>query len=121
MTLERQLAALKAAHHRQVRRLTAIRSLWFLVLAGLTLLYADLFFQLNDPTRLLADVFFVAGSVAVAGRTQRWLKRATSLERGLARLIEEGNPGLRNDLVNAIDFGEALSEGLGQPGSRGLM
>src|SRR2546430_4102079 len=92
MTLERQLAALKAAHHRQVRRLTAIRSLWFLVLAGLCLLYADLFFQLNAPTRLLADFFLVAASVAVAVLTPRWLARATSLGRRLARLSPGGDP-----------------------------
>src|SRR5881394_2375646 len=121
MTLERQLATLKAAHQRQVRRLTVIRSLWFLVLVGLSLLYADLFFQLNDPTRVLADVFFVAASVAVAVFTRRWLTRATSLERRLARLIEEVNPEMRNVLVNAIDFEEALKEGVRQPVSTELM
>jgi len=101
--------------------LTAIRSLCFLVLVGLSLLYADLFFQLNDPTRLLADVCFVAALLAVTVLTRRGLTRARSLERRLARLIEEGNPEMRNDLVNAIDFEDALSEGVRQPVSTELM
>jgi hypothetical protein len=121
ITLERQLAELTTIHRRQVRKLVTIRSLWFAVLAALVLVYADLFFQLNDPTRLVADVVFVAGLIALAIRTRRWLMRATSEERRVARLIEQGNPELQNDLVNAIDFEETLNEGGRQPVSTELM
>ena len=121
MTLERQLAALKTVHRRQARKLVGVRSLWLVVLAGLVLLYADLFFQLGDPARLLLDVCFVVALLAVAILTHRWLTRATSEERRIARLIEEGNPDLHNDLVNAIDFAEILNHGVEQPVSAELM
>ncbi len=119
--LERQLSAFKTAHRRQARKLVLIRLLWLVVVAGLVLLYADLFFQLGDPTRLSLDVSFAAGLLAVAILTHRWLTRATSEERRVARLIEEGNPELHNDLVNAIDFEQTLSQGLEQPVSAQLM
>ena len=56
MTLERQLAALQTAHRRQARKLVAVRSLWLAILAGLALLYVDLFLQLGDPTRLWLEL-----------------------------------------------------------------
>ena len=121
MTLEQHLEALKAAHRFQVRKLILVRSLWLMVLAGLVFLYTDLFFQLGDPTRLSLDVLFVAALLAVAILTRHWLTRATSEARRVARLIEEGNPDLRNDLVNAIDFRETLERGAPQPVSTELM
>ena len=121
ITLERHLAELTTAHRRQVRKLVTIRSLWLAVLAALALLYADLFFQLNDPVRLVSDVVFVAGLFTVAILTHRWLTRASSEERRVARLIEQGNPELRNDLVSAIDFEETLNQSGRQPVSTELM
>src|SRR5207247_9465187 len=121
MTLERQLKALKAALRRQVRKLVGIRSIWLGVLAGLALLYADLFFQFNDPSRLLLDLVFVATLIIVAVVTRRWLTRASDEERRVARLIEEGNPELHNDLVNAIDFEESLENDASRPVSKELM
>src|SRR5437667_2937293 len=119
--LDRQLAPLKRAHRRQVRKLVAVRSLWLVTVAGLVLLYADLFFQLNDPTRLLLDVLSVVALLAAAVLTRRELTRATSEERRVARLIEAGNPEMHNDLVNAIDFAETLGRGAQQPVSKELM
>jgi len=121
MTLERQLAALQTAHRRQARKLVAVRSLWLAILAGLALLYVDLFLQLGDPTRLWLELGVGAALVSVAILTGRRLTRATSEERRVARLIEEGNPDLRNDLVNAIDFRETLERGAPQPVSTELM
>src|SRR2546422_882848 len=121
MTLELQLRTLRATYRRQVRTLVVIRSIWLAALAGLALLYADLFFQFNDPSRLFLDLVFVASLIIVAVLTRHWLTRATDEERRVARLIEEGNPELHNDLINAIDFEESLQKHASQPVSKELM
>ena len=121
LSLDKQLAALKAVHRRQVRKLVAVRLSWVVLLAGLALLYADLFFQFNDPTRMVLDFVFGAAALLVAVLTRRWLIRVRSEERRVARLIEEGNPDLANDLVNAIDFQQSLGRGGPGPVSTELM
>src|ERR1051326_8484514 len=120
-SLNNQLAALKTAHRRQVRKLVVIRSLWVVLLSALVLLYADVFLQFNDPTRLALDLAFLAGGVLVAVLTRQRLVRARSEERRVARLLEEGNPDLANDLVNAIDFQQTLGRGGSAPASTALM
>lgn len=120
-SLDNQVAALKAAHRRQVRRLVAIRSLWVVLLIGLVLLYGDVFLQFNDPTRLGLDLGFLVGGILVAVLTRQRLVRARSEERRVARLIEEGNPDLANDLVNAIDFQQTLRRAGSSTASTGLM
>lgn len=121
MSIERQLAQLKTAHRRQVRRLVFVRTMWLMAVTGLALIYSDLFFQFNDPLRLLLDGGFAVLLIAAVVLTRRWLTRATSEARRVARLVEEGNPDLHNDLVSAIDFEEAMDKSSGPAVSRELM
>ncbi|HKS38279.1 MAG TPA: hypothetical protein VJW76_13875, partial [Verrucomicrobiae bacterium] len=121
MSIERQLAQLKTAHRRQVRTLVFVRTVWLMAVIGLALIYGDLFFQFNDPSRLSLDGGFAVLLIGAVVLTWRWLTGATSEARRVARLVEEGNPDLHNDLVSAIDFEEAMGKGSGPAVSRELM
>ena len=109
--IETSISRLDAEHKKQVRRLVLARLGWFSLLLMSAFFVADLLFALSDPVRLLMDALLLVALVATGLWSYRRQRRSTSTKRMIARMMEEGEPGLRNTLINAVDFEEDLSSG----------
>ena len=121
MPRELALERLRRVHLFAVVQLAGIRLFWVAVLTALALVYLDVLFQFENLARFLLDLGLLALLLAAAWLTHRWHTRSASRERMLARMVEQGNPELHNDLVSAIDFGESLTGKDAVPVSRELM
>ncbi len=121
LTLRQKLHEFTLSWRRLVGALTLVRALWVAVLGVLTLVYADLLLILPAPVRMGVSGVFILTLIVVAVVTFRRHTRTASEDRLVARLVEQSTPDLHNDLINAVDFEEALA-GEVHPGvSRDLM
>lgn len=112
LTLAQSVKRFAASHRRLVWALSFVRAGWAAAGCALALVYADLLFQFGDSVRLTLVLGTLGALVAIAAATRRAHVRAQSETRMVARLVEQGLPDLHNDLINAIEFQEALATGV---------
>ncbi len=109
LTLRQRLHEFSQSRRRQVGKLALVRVLWVTALGAVGLVYLDVLLILPVEARF-ALLGLVLVTLLVVGVLTYWRHtRSVSEERLIARLVEQGTPDLHNDVVNAVDFEEALS------------
>jgi len=121
LTLRQRIHEFSNARRRQIGKLSLVRVLWVAVLGVLTLVYLDVLLILPAPARLGLLAATLATLLVLAVATYWRQTRSISEDRLVARLVEQGSPDLHNDVINAIDFDEALAAQVGPELSRDLM
>ena len=121
LTLRQRIHEFSLARRRQISMLATVRVLWVTVLGALTLVYLDVLLILPTPARLGLAAALLATLFVLAIATYWRQTRSASEDRLVARLVEQGDPDLHNDVVNAIDFDDALAGTVRPELSRDLM
>ncbi|MBX7255617.1 MAG: hypothetical protein K1Y02_04570 [Candidatus Hydrogenedentes bacterium] len=121
LILTKAVEGFAAARRRQVLRLALVRGVWAAGVAMLALVYADLLLQLLPEARLFMTATAGATILAVVFAAYRWATRTPSEQRMIARILEVRDDSLQNDLINAIDFEDALKKGVTPDISSDLM
>ena len=119
--LEARMAVFRTLRRRQVRRLAVVRAAWVLGAAALIGGALDVAFAPGAGVRVLFDAVIFGSAVAAAALAWRGQQAAAALDHRLARLLEEGDAGLDNAVVNALDFRERLAGSEPEVASRALM
>jgi hypothetical protein len=109
LTLNEELGIIQRAHGRRAILLAIVRMAWVVPVALLLALYIDVVFPMSSDWRVGADALIAAIACSAAWTGFRVATRSRSRTRMVARMVEQGHPEARNDLVNAIDFEEELS------------
>lgn len=120
-SLQEQIRKLTRAHRAKARALTLLRTAWVFLAAALLLIYLDVAFQFPDQARLILDGTVLLSLLLVFIFSFRYLTRAASVEKMVARLVEAHHPELENDLVNSLQFLEEMKQQLSGPVSKELM
>lgn len=107
--LDALMAVLRGARARHVRTLAAVRAGWVGLALALGLAAADLLLAPSAPWRVLLDVAVAVAVWRAAVAVRRRHLSAASLDRMLARLLEEGRRETDNAVVNALDFEDRLA------------
>lgn len=109
LTLNEELGVIQRAHGRRAVLLAIVRVAWVVPVALLLALYIDVVFPMSSGWRVGFDAMIAAIACGAAWTGFRVATRSRSRARMVARMVEQGHPEARNDLVNAIDFEEELS------------
>ncbi len=99
---------LRRTYRRAAGMLAAVRLLWVALVVVAGLLAADAMFPLPAGMRVALAWSGVAFLVVVLAGTWLAATRVSSVERYVVRMIERGNAGLENDLINALEFNAKL-------------
>lgn len=121
LTLARAMRRFSISRRKRIAALSIIRAIGTALAVGLALVYADVLLQLNGDTRL---ALLCAGgllALGVASFTYLRYTRSISEARLVARLVEQDDPSLHNDLINALEFEQVLADGIPTHASRPLM
>lgn len=112
MSLSARIEEINDAHRSAVLSLLWVRFLWMSISGLALLIVADWLFIFADSQRMMLDIIVVLVIWVVLIKSYWGLRRSLSQQRMLVRMLEEHDPTLHNDLVNALDFEEALKEGM---------
>lgn len=121
LTLHEEIGIIQRAHGRRAVLLAIVRTAWVVPMALLIAIYLDVVFPMSAGWRVGFDALIAATACAAAWTGFRVATRSLSRSRMVARMVEQRHPEARNDLVNAIDFEEALQAGEPRNVSRALM
>ncbi len=121
LTLHEELGVIQRAHGRRAMLLGFVRMAWVVPVAILLAVYIDVVFPMAAGWRVGVDALIAATACAAAWTGFRVATRSRSRARMVARMVEQSHPEARNDLVNAIDFEEALAGGQPRNVSSDLM
>ncbi|MFA6243316.1 MAG: hypothetical protein WC655_20425 [Candidatus Hydrogenedentales bacterium] len=121
LILTKAVEGFAATRRRQVLKLALVRGLWVAGVAAFALLYADLLVQLSPQARLLMVAAAGATVLVAVFAAYRRGTRSHSEQRMVARLLEARDDTLQNDLINAIDFEDALKREVAPETSSELM
>lgn len=119
--LTKEVEGFATARRRLVLRLACVRGAWTAVAAALALVYADLICQFSPEARLVLAAASGATVLVLMAAAYRRSTRTRSEERMVARILESRDDSLQNDLINAIDFEDALKKGVAPEISSDLM
>ncbi|MDZ4860234.1 MAG: hypothetical protein SGI88_14755 [Candidatus Hydrogenedentes bacterium] len=121
LTLSQTVGRYASSRRRRIGALALVRAAWVLIAIVLALVYADVLLQLSGPPRLALLCAGIAGVSLCAALTYCRQARASSEQRLVARLLEQSDATLGNDLVNALEFEEMLYLDAPTRASRPLM
>lgn len=120
-TLDTIIRRFAASRRRRILLLSSVRAVCSVVLCVFVIVYLDVLLQPGPATRIA----MICVSVILAGFAATFTNfrqtRSRSEARLVARLVEENDPSLRNDLVNALEFERLLTVAPPVPVSRALM
>ncbi len=101
---------LNAVRKQNIRRLTAVRTVWIALVLGILFFYFDAIAMLGGTQRLVLGIIFLVVLITVFLLSPAFLNRTKNREKMLARMIESKHPDMDNVLVNAIDFDQSIKE-----------
>lgn len=106
---------------RRIIALCGVRAAWVAIASVLLMVYSDVLLQLSGDARLLLDGAAALLLLGTAAFTYFRYTRAVSEARLVARLVEQDEPSLHNDLINALEFEQTLATDSPLAVSRPLM
>ncbi|HRK35118.1 MAG TPA: hypothetical protein PLJ47_11035, partial [Candidatus Hydrogenedentes bacterium] len=121
LSLAQTVRRYAASRRRRVGALACVRAAWLAIAALLALVYIDVLVQLGPQARLYLLGIAALGLAGIAVITYRRHARAQSEQRLVARLLEQGDSNLGNDLINALEFEELLARDAPLTASKPLM
>ncbi|MCC6153740.1 MAG: hypothetical protein IT367_08285, partial [Candidatus Hydrogenedentes bacterium] len=109
LTIAGALERFAVSWKRRIIALCGVRAAWVAIVSVLLLVYADVLLQFSDDARLALDCAAALLLLATAAFTYFRYTRAASEARLVARLVEQDEPALHNDLINALEFEQTLA------------
>ena len=109
LTIAGALERFAVSWKRRIIALCGVRAAWVAIASMLLLVYADVLLQLSGDARLALDGAAALLLLGTAAFTYFRYTRAVSEARLVARLVEQDEPSLHNDLINALEFEQTLA------------
>ena len=109
LTIAGALERFAVSWKRRIVALCGVRAAWVAIASVLLLVYADILLQMSGDARLALDASAALLLLSVAAFTYFRYTRAVSEARLVARLVEQDEPSLHNDLINALEFEQTLA------------